>query len=247
MPSFGRTSAVESQPRSRVSDSYHIIGTLKTFLSFHVSAFDWIFVVTMPRSPRPCGANWILRPCVLHRPLLRWCTVSRDPKVLKHRVCVIYYRVLCLALVIVQFDFTSTIVMPDAKKGRDKGQTTTLPLVRGCRRHWRPGHASAAESAGLTEHGDEMVAEVETHEALEPAHGNATDEKGGKPATPRSGGGLLLVGLLQLDRRRVRAHGRQKPLHDVAHAASSPAEDDGGVLLDEAPHPLLRRLLRSVD
>ncbi|URE21281.1 hypothetical protein MUK42_05189 [Musa troglodytarum] len=92
-----------------------------------------------------------------------------------------------------------------------------------------------------------MVAEVETHEALEPAHGNATDEEDGKPATPGSGGGLLLVGLLQLDRRRVGTHGRQKPLHDVAHAASSPAEDDGGVLLDEAPHPLLRRLLRPVD
>ncbi|RRT70100.1 hypothetical protein B296_00032734, partial [Ensete ventricosum] len=120
-------------------------------------------------------------------------------------------------------------------------RTTALPCVGSTNGE---GHASDAEGPGIAEHGDETTAEVEAHESLEAPHGNAADEESWKPAVPGRGCGSLFVDLLQLDGRWVGAHHRQQPLHDVAHAALPPVEDDRGVLPDQPRDPLLRRLIR---
>ncbi|RWW24960.1 hypothetical protein GW17_00010726 [Ensete ventricosum] len=130
------------------------------------------------------------------------------------------------------------------KEAKRRRRTTALPCVGSTNGE---GHASDAEGPGIAEHGDETTAEVEAHESLEAPHGNAADEESWKPAVPGRGCGSLFVGLLQLDGRWVGAHHRQQPLHDVAHAALPPVEDDRGVLPDQPRHPLLRRLIRPVD
>jgi hypothetical protein len=79
---------------------------------------------------------------------------------------------------------------------------------------------------------------VEPHEPVQPAHGRAAHEQrrhGGGGGGRRRG---LLGGLLQLDHRRVRAHGRQQLPHHVAHAAPAPGEDHHGALADQPPHAL---------
>ncbi|CAN6539652.1 unnamed protein product [Malus baccata var. baccata] len=98
---------------------------------------------------------------------------------------------------------------------------------------------SYPEGTDLDEFRDEVAAEVEGDEGLEAADARASDEDGGRSITS-----LLLflvvVGessdlvIVQFDDGGVDANGGEELLHDMAHAAGVSAEDDDGVLGDEA-------------
>ena len=91
---------------------------------------------------------------------------------------------------------------------------------------------SYPEGTDFDELGDEEAADVEGDKRLEAADAGAADEGGGGGG---GGGreGLDLV-VVELDDGGVDADGGEKVLHDVTHAAGGAAEDDDGVLRDEA-------------
>ncbi|KAK2998174.1 hypothetical protein RJ639_023272 [Escallonia herrerae] len=89
------------------------------------------------------------------------------------------------------------------------------------------------ESANFHEPGNQVTTEVQRHEALQPADARpAYEDSRGRRTAAVFGGrgeGADLV-LLHLYDRGVDPDGGEEPLHDVAHAAGGPAEDDHGVL-----------------
>lgn len=103
----------------------------------------------------------------------------------------------------------------------------------------------------MDQFGDEVAAEVEGHERFEATDARAANENGGRSITRlllmllffvvvvrgrgrgRGEGGDLVI--VQFDDGGVDPNRGEELLHDVAHAAGGAAEDDDGVLGDEAP------------